>query len=108
MKRKNSNCVGMLCDQGEATSSNLREYSKVCSISGWCFTISMDACWDYFYMSRSLAAHETIYNRTNESCISKQRHHLKMYHVLPLEVIATIRILEFLFIASSQNGSLVI
>ena len=32
----------------------------------------------------------------------------KMYDVLPLEVVATIHILEFLFIASSQNGSLVI
>ena len=31
-----------------------------------------------------------------------------MYDVLPLEVIAAIRILEFLFIASSQNGSLLI
>ena len=42
--------------------------------------------------------------------MSKPRHHLKMMYddVLPLEVIATLRILEFLFIASSQNGSLVI
>ena len=31
-----------------------------------------------------------------------------MNDVLPLKVIATIRMLEFLFIASSQNGSLVI
>ena len=30
-----------------------------------------------------------------------------MHDVLPLEVIATIGILEFLFVASSQNGSLV-
>ena len=61
-----------------------------------------------FNVSRSLAAQETIYNRTNKSCISKQRHHLEMNDVLPLRVIATIRILEFLFIASFRNGSLVI
>ena len=41
------------------------------------------------------------------SGISKQKH-LKMHDALPLEVIATIRVLEFLFIASSQNDSLVI
>ena len=31
-----------------------------------------------------------------------------MNDVLPMETIATVHILEFLFIASSQNGSLVI
>ena len=44
--------------------------------------------------SRSLAAHETICNGTNQLYISYQRHHLKMYDVLPLEAIATIRIFK--------------
>ena len=34
MKRKDSNCVGILSDQGEAaTESNLSEYTEVCTIS---------------------------------------------------------------------------
>ena len=61
-----------------------------------------------FIVSSSLAADEAIYNRTSQSCLSKQRRHLKIDDVLSLEVSVTIRILEFLFIAFSQNGSLVI
>ena len=38
----------------------------------------------------------------------KAKTSFKMYDALPLEVTATIHILEFLFIGSSQNGSLVI
>ena len=48
-----------------------------------------------------------VLTEPNNRVFQKQRHHLKMNDVLPLEI-ATIRILEFLFIASSQNGSLVI
>ena len=40
--------------------------------------------------------------------VFQKRRHLKMNDVLPLEVIPTICILEFLFITSSQNGSLII
>ena len=47
-----------------------------------------------FNVSRSLAAHETICDRTNQLCISQQRHHLKMFDALPLEVTAAIRIFK--------------
>ena len=71
----------------------------------WCFMVSIDVCWDYFNMSRSLAAHETIYNRTiNHVFQSKESFEDK----LCIGGYCYNCILEFLFIASLQNESLVI
>ena len=64
--------------------------------SEWFFTVSIHACWDNFNASRSLAAHGTICNITNYVFHMKTWYDLKMYGVLPLEVIVTISIFKIL------------